>query len=153
MMTLMKFDFFSFRYLAMNMAVIAILSGCSNNEPGFFDVTGTVQFNGKDVPAGKIIFSPDGGAGNTGSQGLVEISQGKITKVNRPIVGGPHWLEIQAYDGVEGRDVEGMVTLGKQLLPPQEVQVDLPRADVELAIDMQGQADKKVTVDIKVQEE
>ncbi len=150
MKTLKNFCFSRLGYLTLNVAVLMFYSGCNNNKPGYFDVSGTVQLNGKDVPTGRIIFSPDGGKGNSGAQGLVEISQGKITKVIRPIVGGPHWLEIQAFDGAAGKDVEGMVTLGKRLIPIQKAQVDLPRSDVELAIDMQGTADNRFTVTVKI---
>ncbi len=151
MTTLESFHFFRFVYLTLNITVFVLFSGCSKNKSGFYDVSGTVQLNGEDVPAGRIIFSPDRDKGNSGAQGLVEIAQGKITKVSRPVVGGPHWLEIQAYDSVAQEDVEGVLTLGKRLIPAQNVQVDLPRSDVELAVDVRGQAGNRFTVDVKVQ--
>ena len=144
-------SFFVSHCLALGVAAVVLSSGCGN-ESGFYDVSGTVQVDGKDVPRGMIIFSPDGSKDNSGPQGLAKISKGEITEVVRPIVGGPHWLEIQAYDGVSYEDIEGAVASGKRLIPSQQVQVDLPRSDVELAIDVHEQSDGKYSADVQVQD-
>ena len=144
-------SFFSAHGFAFGVAAVVLFSGCGN-ESGFYNVSGTVQVDGKDVPRGRIIFSPDGSKNNSGPQGLVKIFEGEITEVVRPIVGGAHWLEIQAYDGVSYEDVEGTVASGKRIIPSQQVQVDLPRSDVALTIDVQPQSDGKFLVYVQLQE-
>jgi hypothetical protein len=150
MMSLRKFPVFSSCYLALGAAAVVLFSGCGN-EAGFYDVSGTVQLNGEDVRLGRIIFSPDSKKDNSGPQGLANVSEGQITEVVRPIVGGPHWMEIQVYDGVAFEDVEGTVTTGKRIIPPQTLQVELPRSDVELTIDIQGKDGEEIEVNVQVQ--
>lgn len=152
-MTLLEhFHFFRIGVLTLSVAVLVLLSGCGGDS-GFYEVSGTVQLNGEDVPTGIIVFSPDSRGGNSGAQGAVEISQGKIVQTGHPVIGGPHWIEIQAFDGVPYQGVEMMQTMGKMLLPSQKVQVDLPRSDVELTINMQKQADGSYAVEVKTQED
>lgn len=125
--------------------------GCEKGPPRY-QVTGTVSFNGQPVPAGRIVFTPDRPKGNSGPQGVAAIEEGKIIPGHRNVVGGPHWMEIQCFDGVpyEGREVR--VTYGRPLLPMQTIQVDLPRSDAELTVDIQEDSSKEYAVDVKVNE-
>ena len=107
-MTFHNIRSFSVWYLALCPAAFVLLSGC-NKKAGFYEVSGTIQLNGKVVPMGMIVFSPDRPKGNSGPQGLAEIFQGRITRTRRPVVGGPHWLEIHAFDGVAFEEEEGTV--------------------------------------------
>lgn len=138
-------------YRAVGVAAIVLLAGCGN-ESGFYDLSGTLQLNGEDVPKALIIFSPDRSNGNSGSQGLVMVSEGEIIEVVRPVVGGPHWMEVQLYDGVPYEDVEGTVTMGRRLLPSQHVQLELPLSDAELVVNVQGQEDEEITVGVEILE-
>ena len=134
------------------MSVVGVtLVGCGYDE-GFYDVSGTVSFEGKPAPKGLIIFSPDRGQGNSGPQGLVRVTEGEIDDVVRPTVGGPHWLEVQVFDGVAFQEVEFTNEDGKPLMPPESIQVELPRADMELVVEITKQDDKTFKIDVKAQE-
>ncbi|MCA9230726.1 MAG: hypothetical protein KDA57_08740 [Planctomycetales bacterium] len=133
--------------------LLAGLAGCDSG-PQRFSVSGVVQYNGEEVPAGHLIFTPDGRKGNQGPQGVAMVQKGEIVQnENRRLVGGPHWVNIMAFDGVPFNDGEMIINDGKPLLPEQVVQVDLPMADAELTIDLMEEAKGEYAVNIAVAED
>ena len=126
-----------------------VATGCDSS-PNRFEVTGTLKIDGTPVPMGMIVMTPDKPKGNSGPQGIAEVRDGTIVQTHREIVGGPHWLEIHTFDGVAYEDVEGTVQTGKPILEPQRVQVDLPRANAEVQIDMRKDGGGQYVVDVKV---
>ncbi|MCR9119920.1 MAG: hypothetical protein NXI22_23535, partial [bacterium] len=70
---------------------VALLTGCGESGPVRYQVSGKVQFQGKPVPAGSVIFTPDTAQGNSGPQGVAEIVDGAYRTSGGGLgtVGGP----------------------------------------------------------------
>lgn len=104
---------------------LATAIGCGGGDgPKRYDLSGTVTFDGKPIPAGSIIFQPNASAGNTGPQGAAEIRDGKYdTSVNgKGTIGGPHIVRITGFDGV----AESEMDVVKPLFAEYQIEVDLP---------------------------
>ncbi|WP_145290426.1 hypothetical protein [Pirellulimonas nuda] len=134
--------------LALSMA--AAIAGCDSGPPRY-SVTGRVLCNGEPVPQGKLIFTPDRTANNSGGQGVAIIENGRIrTQSDRRLVGGPHWVQIIATDGKAYDGPEGPVSAGKALFPIVDAQAPLPQADAEIEINVTtGRGDPKAEVTVK----
>lgn len=82
------------------------LAGCGGNSDPTkrFDLSGTVTFDGKPVPAGTILFEPDAGKGNKGPAGFATIADGKFdTSVGgKGTIGGPHVARLSGSEGKSG---------------------------------------------------
>lgn len=111
------------------LAYLALLcTGCgSSGGTNPFEVAGTVTFNGQPVPAGVVLFTPDGAKGNHGATGFAKIKAGKFDTRDegRGTVGGPHVVAINGFDGVPAPQAE--LPDGKPLFPDYTVRVDLPK--------------------------
>ena len=79
---------------AMGLACAQVGCGGGGGGPGRYDLSGTVTFDGKPVPFGQIVFSPDASAGNSGPQGAAEILNGKYNTAGKGTIGGPHVVHI-----------------------------------------------------------
>ena len=82
------------------LAVIAA-SGCQDEGPPRYHVSGTVTLKGEPVPIGSIIFQPDPTAGNSGPSGNATIQDGKFDtrEAGVPTTGGSQIVTIEAFDG------------------------------------------------------
>ena len=78
----------------------AVLVGCG---PKSVEISGTVKFDGKPVPRGRIFFNPDAAKGNEGTQGFAEIRDGIYdTRLKgQGAWGGPTIVVIKGNDGSE----------------------------------------------------
>jgi hypothetical protein len=114
-------------------ACLALL-GCSTDEgQERFRVSGAVKFDGKPIPFGEVLFTPDGAKGNSGAQGIADIRHGAYdTQGSRApgVSGGPTIIRVMAFDDAEG----------KKLLCEHEFSVDLPKADATHDIDIPASA-------------
>ena len=82
--------------------VIAWLTaGCGGSGgPARYDLSGKVSYGGKPVPAGRIVFEPDGAKGNSGPASYAEIHDGRYAAPRgKGTVGGPHRVRIAGFDG------------------------------------------------------
>lgn len=112
--------------LAATGTVCLLSLGCSTADgPPRYHVSGSVTYQGKPVPGGRIMFEPDATQGNSGPGAVAEISEGRYaTRSDRGVVGGPHRVTIYGTDGTvatEERD--------NALFVPYRTEVDLPEAD------------------------
>lgn len=103
------------------------LGGCGGGkgEPPRFQVSGNITYGGQPVPAGSILFEPDGAKGNSGPAGFAQIQDGKYDTAldGEGVVGGPHVVRITALDGVANPCSSG----GVILCPDYSVALDLPK--------------------------
>src|SRR5688572_12551212 len=76
------------------------LCGCAQSS-GRFDLSGTVTFKGRPVPAGIIVINPDLSKGNDGPQGFAEIRDGRFDTRARD-KGAPSGAVILVIDGFDG---------------------------------------------------
>lgn len=107
--------------------VAMLLAGCRGTEgPSQYELSGTVTFQGKPVPAGTITFEPDAVKGNHGPQGFALIQDGRYdTRAEgRGSVGGPQVVRISGSDGVAAGEA---FPTGKPLFEPYTTSVDLPK--------------------------
>ena len=106
------------------------LVGCGGNDgPARYNVSGTVTYQGKALPAGRIYFTPDASQGNRGPQGFATIENGAYSTSDsgKGTVGGPHKVSIAGFDGVAVQEMDDMLEMGKPLFAPYETTVDLPK--------------------------
>jgi len=101
--------------------LVALLAGCSDSEPPTrFHVSGTATVDGKAIPYGEILFTPDGAKQNAGPQGIATIRAGKFdTAADGKGSAGGHTVI----------RVTGFTQQGGKLLCEHELQRELPRAD------------------------
>ena len=117
------------------MTALLALAGCGGSSgPTRFDLTGTVSYDGKPVPAGFIVFQPDAAAGNSGPGAQADIHDGKYhTLPGQGTIGGPHVVSISGYDGKAfeiARRPHGepiMNPNGKPLFPTAAIKVNVPK--------------------------
>ncbi|MEZ6055139.1 MAG: hypothetical protein R3C01_00405 [Planctomycetaceae bacterium] len=101
------------RALPMVAVCLSLLfaSGCGESETPRYNFSGTVTFEGKPLPYGRIQFVPDAEQNNEGGSGFAEVIDGKFDTGNvgsRGVIGGPHKIRIRGYASVpvEGNDDE-----------------------------------------------
>ena len=105
-----------------------LLAGCGEAGPARYDVSGSVTYDGKPLPAGRISFEPDESQGNTGSVGFADVKDGHYqTQPGQGPGGGPYKAVIFGYDGVPDAVEPDENPMGKPLFGPFTTGVDLPR--------------------------
>jgi len=114
-------------------SVLLISGGCGrtpSDGPQRFSLSGTVTFDGKPLPVGRIRFSPDSKKGNEGPGALVSVRDGKFrTDSTKGIVGGPMIAEISGSDGVPVTISGESIPDGTPLFESYRIQVELPLKD------------------------
>ena len=83
---------------ALASLAMCLFAGCGD---GGQPVTGTVNFAGKPVPAGKIYFMPDESKGNTGAPGYATIENGAYDTSaagGKSPIAGPMIVKIEGFD-------------------------------------------------------
>ena len=115
--------------LCVFVAFLAAL-GCNRNTgPARYDLTGTITYAGKPVPAGYILFAPDISKGNDGPGADAEIKDGVYrTRLKDGTVGGPHIATISGFDGVSSHMGQSGNPMGLPLFANVQISVDLPKA-------------------------
>ena len=112
--------------LLFPLALVALpcLVGCGEAGPARYDVSGTVSYQGKPLPAGLIMFDPDITKGNDGPQGFAHIKDGRYNTAETESgpVGGPHIVRIQGFDGVAGQELP----MGRPLFTDYQTPADIP---------------------------
>ncbi len=117
--------------LCFAFVITFIAAGCGENVdkgPTRYKVSGTVTFEGKSVPFGTIMFTPDSAKGNKGPQGFAEIVDGKFDTTNgQGIVGGAHQIKITGVS--EKADPTAENPPDKSLFKPFKTTFDFPKED------------------------
>ena len=115
--------------------------GCQGGSGNRFDISGTVTFQDKPVPAGMIYFSPDQTKHNDGPQGYAEIHNGRYDTRNtgRGTRGGPVHVHIEGFDGQRAEDQP----FGRALFF-HDVDTELPRATATKDFQVPASAAKNV---------
>jgi hypothetical protein len=121
--------------LIVGLACGLIAAGCGRDD-GWdrYRVTGTVTFDGKPIPSGMIVFTPDVSKQNDGPQGVADIKDGKYDtrqSKDQDMVGGPMNVS-----------VTGLSADGRPLCQ-YDFAVDLPREDTTKDIEVPKSAASK----------
>lgn len=116
------------------------VSGCSCTD-GRVEVTGQVRWQGRPVPAGRILFTPEIDQPG-GRQGMAVIEQGRFTTMagdGRGVIPGDYVAAVHLYDG--GSPTEES-PLGQRLSPPVDLRVTItsdgkprPSKSADVALD------------------
>lgn len=107
------------RRLLCPLAILAIPLGCSK-EAKMGQLSGTVTFKGKPVPAGYISFMPDATGGNLGPVKVAQIHDGVYNtalETNPGISPGAMVIRIAGFDGKKQKGF----SQGKQIFNPYEL--------------------------------
>ncbi|MGD9714680.1 MAG: hypothetical protein AB7V46_21865 [Thermomicrobiales bacterium] len=109
------------------MAVIVVIFlgigiGCGGDSgPKRLRLWGTANYDGKAIPYGDVLFTPDGTKQNSGPQGIAQIRNGRYDTAGsegKGFAGGPTVVRVTGLTGPGGK-----------LLCEYEYRVDLPRED------------------------
>jgi len=106
---------------AVGVLVFGVVAGCGDSGPKRLRLTGTATFDGKPIPYGDVVFTPDGSQKNSGPQGIAQIRDGKYDTAGsdgKGFAGGPTVVHVTGLTGPGGK-----------LLCEYEYPVDLPRED------------------------
>lgn len=114
--------------------------GCSSRDDGpkRYRVSGDVIYDGKPLPAGKIFFSPDTGAGNSGPGGYTDIVDGKYDTNwdnSKGVVPGPHKVRVEGFDG-QSSAKNDFHPKGNMLFPVYSDEIDVPQEASEHSFDI-----------------
>lgn len=107
--------------------IACLVAGCARG-PVYYEVSGTVHYDGKPLPAGVIYFNPDVTRGNDGPQGYAIIDKGKYSTAfegGLGVLGGPYVARIEGFDGQPGHELP----LGKPIFTDFQKPIDLPKAN------------------------
>jgi hypothetical protein len=88
--------------------------------------------NGEPVPYGEILFTPDGGKGNSGPQGIAMIQNGKYDTAGTRapgVAGGPTVVLVTALADNKGK-----------LICEYQFSLDLPKSDTTHNIEVPASA-------------
>lgn len=126
---------------ALALAVL-LMAGCGAGKTSdTFKVSGSITYDGKPLPRGSIMFSPDASANNKGPGTFAEIKDGKYeTQPGKGVTGGAYVLTINGFDGVPIASGEGgMDEMGKRLFQSYDTKLDLPKEDTQQDIEIPKQ--------------
>jgi hypothetical protein len=119
----------------------AVLSGCAAKGPTLHAVAGTVTFNGRPVPFGKIYFNPDPRTNPDSPQGFADITDGQYdtAQAGRGTPGGAFTARIEGFDGKS----TPAFPYGQLLFDDYQVKVDLPAENTRKDFDVPASAARK----------
>jgi hypothetical protein len=113
------------------LACCAALVGCGSDGPDRHRLSGEAEFDGRPIPYGDVLFTPDGAKGNKGPQGIAMIRNGKYDTAaagGKGIAGGPTVIRVTGFDAEGGK-----------LICEYEWSVELPRGDGTFKIEVPAQ--------------
>lgn len=119
-------------------AIIVFTVGCGRTTgPARYDLSGSITYDGKPVPAGSIVFAPDTSKGNDGPGASADIKDGVYRLgPGRGMIGGPHVARISGFDGKPIQDGPIVNALGKPLFANVQISIDLPKQATTHNIDI-----------------
>jgi hypothetical protein len=130
------------RTLTASFGLVMLLTilGCADAEQKRCRVSGTVSYDGKPIPYGEVLITPDGAKQNSGAQGIAPLRDGKYdtsASGGKGYGGGPAVIRVTGFDREGGK-----------LLCEQEFEVDLPAGDATHNIEVPKAKPKSTTPDI-----
>jgi hypothetical protein len=114
--------------MTLGLLVLGLVLGCSDSDVKRYRVSGTVTFDGKPIPYGDVLITPDDAKKNAGAQGIAIIRDGKYDTSGsggKGYGGGPAVIRVTGFGGEGGK-----------LLCEYEFHVDLPQGDATKDLDV-----------------
>lgn len=122
-------------------ALSLLISGCEEDGPVSYKLSGLVTYDGRPVPKGLVTLSPEGGP-----ETRISIENGLYgTAEGQGIDGGVLHVRIVGFDGVATRWQGEDLPEGKSLFSPYQATVDFPRQDGEYHFAIKKVATSKVS--------
>lgn len=112
------------------LGALLLLTGCQQEQADGFLVSGTVTYQGKPVPRGTLLLTPDTSKGNSGPAVSLDIVDGKFETPSTAKTrhqGGAYRVYIDGFDGNAKPEAE--LPLGRALFMEYETEVTLPEED------------------------
>jgi hypothetical protein len=109
------------KVMALGLLTLCIVLGCKDGGQQRHRVSGQVTFDGKPIPSGEVLITPDDSKKNSGAQGIAKIRDGRYDTSGsdgKGYGGGPAIVR-----------VTGLTAEGGKLLCEYEFKVDLPQGD------------------------
>ena len=124
--------------IAVALGITVVIVGCGKSGPEKYNISGTVTYQGKPVPAGQILFQPDVSQGNKGPSCVVGIKNGHYdaSGSGKGHIGGPHILVISG--GADQNNLPPEERGGGVAFREVKVKLDLPKSksvqDIEVPV-------------------
>ena len=115
--------------LCLTLVALALVLGCGEGGPTRYRISGEVKLDGRPIPFGDVLFTPDDAKGHSGPQGIANIRDGKFDTSatgGQHIAGGPTVIKVTGLADENGRKV----------LCEYEYTADLPTRNSTLTIDV-----------------
>lgn len=129
------------RVLALTACCLALaVAGCGDSSKS--RVSGTVTFQGKPIPKGKIYFTPDAKKSNTGPTGYADIVNGSYDTGSKGSMPSPTGAVVVRVEGFEDIQGTGEISM-RPLFFPWEKDADLPGGASTQNFDVPAIAAKK----------
>ncbi len=103
--------------------VLVVLVGCGPSKPALTEVSGSVTFKGKPIPAGDVSFTPDASIPG-GQLKMYMVKDGKYDSAQTPgegLLPGKYKVRINGYDGVQVPNFYS----GKQIFNAIEQEIEI----------------------------
>lgn len=113
---------------AFGLLMLGTILGCGSAEQKRFRVSGAVKYDGKPIPFGDVLITPDGAKKNSGAQAIARLRDGRYdtsASGGKGYGGGPAVIRVTGFDREGGK-----------LLCEEEFLVDLPSGDATHDIDV-----------------
>lgn len=128
------------RGLLLSAGFLAVLAAGCGPSSGVYRRSGSVTFDGKPVPLGKVYFDPDVAAGGSGPSGFADVVDGRYdTRGGHGVGGGPVIVRVAGYSRDDPDPVSGF---GKPLFVEHHVRADMPASESEYDIAVPASAAK-----------
>jgi hypothetical protein len=130
------------RTLLLSTAILTFLAaGCGPSGPATYRRSGSVTFDGKPVPLGKIYFDPDVAAGGSGPSGFADIVAGRYdtSTGGKGVGGGPMIVRVTGFSKENPDPSSGF---GKPLFAEHQVKADMPGSASEYDVAVPASAAK-----------
>jgi len=117
------------------LAALTATGGCGDDGPDRYGLSGSISYEGKPIAGGWIVFDPVGeGPGASGN-----IHDGRYeTRKDWGTVGGPHTIEVVAFDSAAAADpnTEGSAGTAAKPMFSCTIQRDIPKETTSLDIEI-----------------
>ncbi len=120
--------------MAVCCLVLATLVSCGDSGPARYELSGTITYKGKPVPAGYLRYEPLETPVNKSTVGEADIKDGKYaTLLNKGSTGGKHLIFIYGFNGIPE---PGSGPAGAAIFDSYATEAELPKESSTLDIEV-----------------
>ena len=137
--------FFARITMCVAAACLVTAVGCNRSGVDRHNLSGKVTFQGRPVPAGRIVFEPDAAKGNRGPQGITMIEDGQYSteKFGKGAVAGALIVRIEGFEKPAATTAADENSEAKPLFPTYITHIELGKEDSTFDFDIPATAANK----------